>query len=84
MALVELFSRTGCHLCEVAKSEIEALREELAPEHLFDLKEFFIDGDPKLEAEYGIMVPVILINGKIHGYGRVERERMRSVLIKLS
>jgi glutaredoxin len=84
MALVELYSRTGCHLCEIAKAEIESLRNELSLEHRFDLKEIFIDGDPKLEAEYGIMVPVILINGKIHGFGRVERDRMRAALINLS
>ena len=68
---VEIISRHGCHLCEVALEELNSIRREID----FELIERFIDADPALESEYGFMVPVILIDGKMHGYGRVERER---------
>ncbi len=47
----------------------------------FDLKEAFIDGDSKLESDYGLMVPVILIDGKMHGYGRIERARFKAAIL---
>lgn len=47
----------------------------------FDLEESFIDGDSKLESEYGLMVPVILIDGKMHGYGRIERARFKAAIL---
>jgi len=73
---VIIYSRHGCHLCESARAELESIKSEID----FDLEESFIDGDAKLESEYGLMVPVILIDGKMHGYGRVERERFKAAI----
>jgi hypothetical protein len=44
------------------------------------IEEITIDGDPDLEREYGFMVPVIHIDGAMHGYGRVEEARLRRAL----
>jgi hypothetical protein len=41
-----------------------------------------VDADPELRAEYGDMVPVILIDGRQHGYYRVEEERFRRALTR--
>lgn len=57
---VVLYSRPGCHLCEVA-------REVLTIEHAhtpFELEEVSIEGDDALELEYGIRIPVIEIDGR--------------------
>ncbi len=41
----------------------------------FELDIKLIDGDIRLEEEYGEQVPVILIEDKIHDYWRVDLER---------
>jgi glutaredoxin len=57
--LVEIFSRPGCHLCDVAKEVIERVRQR----HDFSLKVTNIETDPRLEEVYGAEIPVITING---------------------
>lgn len=47
-----LYQRDDCHLCDLA---LEVLAAAGAPE--FD--SVFIDGDARLEARYGIRVPVL-------------------------
>ena len=68
---VVIYSRRGCHLCEVA----EKLVKEIQKDHEFELQIIYIDGDSGLEKEYGEEVPVTLINGKRHDYFRVDRAR---------
>ncbi|MEP7059953.1 MAG: glutaredoxin family protein [Actinomycetota bacterium] len=57
---VTLYSRPGCHLCDVARGVITAQRDRSA----FDLAEVDISGDDALELEYGIRIPVVLIDGE--------------------
>jgi hypothetical protein len=67
-----LLTRSGCHLCDVAKEAM--VRVELAsgePWHEVD-----IGGDRELEGEYGDRIPVVLLDGKEHGYWRVEEDRL--------
>lgn len=76
--LVTIYSRHGCHLCEVAVSTLELLRNEME----FDIEERFIDGDTALENAYGDHVPVIHINGEHHDFFRVDPDRFKSSLDK--
>jgi hypothetical protein len=39
-----------------------------------------VDADPQLASEYGDRVPVVLVDGKEHGYWRVEEARLRRAL----
>jgi glutaredoxin len=74
--VVTVVSRQGCHLCEVAEAEVARICGELdVPWETVD-----VDSDTELRAEYGDQVPVILIDGKEHGYWRVEEERFRAAL----
>ncbi len=57
---VVLYSAVGCHLCDRARATLEALREELG----FELRERDITGDPKLEAAYRELIPVVEIDGR--------------------
>jgi glutaredoxin len=57
---VTLFHAEGCHLCERARSQLHALREELG----FELEEIDIGGDPKLEADYREWLPVVEVDGE--------------------
>jgi hypothetical protein len=39
--------------------------------------ELDVESDIALEREYGDRVPVVLLDGREHGYWRVEEERLR-------
>jgi hypothetical protein len=39
-------------------------------------REVDISGDRELEGEYGDRIPVVLLDGKEHGYWRVEEARL--------
>jgi glutaredoxin len=71
MKKVTVYSRLGCHLCEIAIDRIKSTMDELK----FELDIKLIDNDIKLQEEYGEQVPVILIEGKVHDYWRVDLER---------
>lgn len=77
---VLLYSRSGCHLCDVALETLEKLQNELAMTSPFEIEVNLIDGQPDLEAEYGEQVPVTLIDGKVHDFWRVDPERFRTAL----
>lgn len=74
--LVTVYTRKGCHLCDVAIETLVLLQSELQ----FDIEKHFIDGDPELEEKYGEHVPVIHIDGQHHDFWRVDPERFRSSL----
>lgn len=71
-----LITRTGCHLCEEAEQTLRRLSAELG----FALQTRDVDADPALRAEYSDRVPVILLDGREHGYWRVEEPRFRAAL----
>ncbi|MSX65114.1 MAG: thioredoxin family protein [Actinobacteria bacterium] len=74
--LISVYSRHGCHLCEVAIEQLESMRAELA----FSIETIYIDGDLELEKLYGEQVPVIQIDGEHHDFWRVDPERFKSSL----
>ena len=76
---VTIYSRSNCHLCEVALSVLEQLQGEID----FAIEKLFIDNDSELEKKYGEQVPVILINGVMHDFFRVDPERFRNSISRL-
>jgi glutaredoxin len=60
MHQVVLYSRPGCHLCDVAREAILSLRERLG----FEFEEIDIEADEELELEYGIRIPVVEVDGE--------------------
>ena len=78
MVTVTVYSRQGCHLCEIAEKTLQELVEELA----FTLEILFIDGNAELEKLYGTEVPVIHINGEHHDLYRIDPVRFRTCLEK--
>ncbi|WAX55565.1 glutaredoxin family protein [Jatrophihabitans cynanchi] len=75
---VTLITRTGCHLCQDAEATLRRLAGELG----FGYRELDVDADPARRAEYSDRVPVILVDGKEHGYWRVEEPRLRAALAR--
>lgn len=76
MSTVTLLTRTGCHLCEQARPVLAGICEEYGA----SLLEVDVDAEPELRAEYGDRLPVFLIDGREHGYWRVEPARLRAAL----
>src|SRR2546426_253539 len=62
---VDLVTRAGCHLCDEALAELRALGVE---PRLRD-----VDGDPVLFTQFDFRVPVILVEGRVVGEGRLDR-----------
>jgi hypothetical protein len=67
-----LISRVDCHLCDVAKEAIARVAEQAG----VGWRDVDVDGDQALLDEYWDRVPVILLDGKEHGYWRVEEDRL--------
>ena len=55
-----LYTRRDCELCH----EMETVLNEVLPRFQADLKRIEIDGDAALEAQFGIEVPVLFVNGR--------------------
>ena len=73
---VTLLTRPGCHLCEDAR----VIVERVVAEEGAALTVQNVDLDLRLASEYGDRVPVVLVDGKEHGYWRVEEPRLRRAL----
>jgi glutaredoxin len=69
---VVLYSRSGCHLCEGAKTLLQAYG--LAPE------EIDITSDPALLQQYGECIPVVVIDGKERFRGRIDEILLRRLV----
>ena len=76
MKKVTVYSRSGCHLCEIAIDRIKSTMDELK----FELDIKLIDNDIKLQEEYGEQIPVILIDDQPHDYWRVDLDRFTAAI----
>jgi glutaredoxin len=73
---VVLFTRAGCHLCEVALEELTRAQHD----HGFALEKTDVDTDPELAARCGDSVPVFTVDGKVRFRGQVNPILMRRLL----
>jgi glutaredoxin len=71
-ARLTLISRPGCHLCEVAEEVLE--RVAAATGETWTTVD--VTDSVELERDYGDRVPVLLLDGREHGYWRVEEDRL--------
>ncbi|MBV8541556.1 MAG: glutaredoxin family protein [Pseudonocardiales bacterium] len=75
---VTLLVRADCHGCAAARADIARICAELdVPWRISD-----VDADPRLRAEYGDRVPVILVDGREHGFWTVHEQRLRAALTR--
>lgn len=75
---VTLLGKDGCHLCGDAREVVARVCAELG----VPWSERDIRDDPAELAEYADRVPVILLDGREHGYWRVEEDRLRRDLAR--
>ncbi|HEV2075299.1 MAG TPA: glutaredoxin family protein [Thermoleophilaceae bacterium] len=59
MPLVTLYGKPGCHLCEEARTVVEAVRADRG----FELREIDVSLDPVLHRRYGERIPVVAVDG---------------------
>ena len=67
-----LVTRPDCHLCEVAREALDRVAAAAGETWV----ERDVTTDLELEREYGDRVPVVLLDGREHGYWRVEEQRL--------
>ena len=60
---VVVYSRAGCHLCEVVKETLKQVEAQVEGEAKFQWREVDIDGDAELRQKYNEEVPVVFIDG---------------------
>ncbi len=76
VADVVLYSRKGCHLCEVVKESLA----KLSRQGDFHWREVDVDSDEELRRKFTDEVPVVFINGrKAFKYHLDEREFLRKL-----
>ena len=83
-ALLTLIGKPGCHLCDDARDLVESVVTKLAedpaaPAIVFE--ERSILDDAELHALYVEDIPVLLLNGKVHNYWRIDPLRLRTALL---
>ncbi len=67
-----LYTREGCHLCETARDVLLA--------HGLRVTMIDIDGDPALQKQYDVCVPVVVIDGQERFRGRVDPRLLERLL----
>jgi glutaredoxin len=60
MPIVTIYSKSDCHLCDIAKERVDRVRSRLS----FDLDIVDITHDEDLMTRYGERIPVIDIDGE--------------------
>ncbi len=72
MARLTLLTRPGCHLCAPAREAMARVATVAGEEWT----EVDVTTDADLERDYGDRLPVVLLDGREHGYWRVEEDRL--------
>lgn len=83
-ALLTLIGKPGCHLCDDARELVDSVVLKLADNPAAPaivLEERSILDDAELNALYVEDIPVLLINGKVHNYWRIDPLRLRTALL---
>jgi thiol-disulfide isomerase/thioredoxin len=76
--VVRLYSRPGCHLCDVMKATLEQVAASSSSP--IEIEQIDISTNADLEARYGLEIPVLEINGKKAAKYRVSEEALKKIL----
>jgi len=71
-----IYSRPGCHLCDDMKAVVRNVARTIP----LSLEEIDISTDPSLEAQYGLEIPVLMVEGKKAAKYRVGEAELRKIL----
>lgn len=73
---VVLYSRDRCPLCDEARD----ILLEMKKVSKFELREIDISTEDDLTERYGLMIPVVTINGVEVQYGKINRDVIKNYL----
>ncbi len=82
-----LIGKPGCHLCDDAEVAIADVLEQLAADPsvlngtTVTLEHLNLLDSADLMARYSEEIPVLLIDGKVHNYWRIDRPRLLEALV---
>ncbi|WP_022889395.1 glutaredoxin family protein [Agromyces italicus] len=77
-----LIGKPGCHLCDDAREVVQAVMAEFEQDAAcrISLDEQSILDDEALRARYAEEIPVLLIDGEVHTYWRVDPVRLKTAI----
>ena len=81
-----LLSKPGCHLCDDARqvvADVLATIPQRDGSASVDFDEKSILDDPELHELYVEDIPVLLINGLVHNYWRIDPARLHTALLEV-
>ena len=73
-----LIGKPGCHLCEEAGAVVADVIADFDGEVTLVEKNILEDG--VLFEKYSEEIPVLLVNGEVHNYWRIDPERLKAAL----
>jgi hypothetical protein len=83
--VLTLIGKPGCHLCDDARDVVSAVLAELAasasdPVVVFEEKSIL--DDAALHERFVEEIPVVLINGAVHNYWRIDPVRLKTAILE--
>ncbi|WP_272976961.1 glutaredoxin family protein [Deinococcus geothermalis] len=75
LPVLTLYTRAGCHLCEQAQANLQALEYRYEP--------LDVDRVPALKARYGDDVPVLALGERVLLKGVLSRGRLSALKLQL-
>jgi len=77
-----LIGKPGCHLCDDAREVVRAVMAEFERDASCSvhLEEQSILDDEALRDRYAEEIPVLLIDGEVHDYWRVDPVRLKTAI----
>lgn len=82
-----LIGKPGCHLCDDARLVVNTVAAEFKAAHTgvnasvqVRVEELNILEDQSLFSKYSEEIPVLLIDGNVHNYWRIDPVRLRDAL----
>jgi glutaredoxin len=73
---VILVGKPGCHLCDDARAIVAVVCDETG----VAWREVSILDDPELADRYAEQIPVVLVDGVVHDFWRVDAGRLRQAV----
>ena len=73
---VTLVGKPGCHLCDQARDTVVAVCADTGA----SWEELSILDDPVLADRFSEQIPVILVDGAVHDFWRVDAQRLTAAI----
>jgi predicted thioredoxin/glutaredoxin len=79
MAVIDVYSRQGCHLCEVLVEDLMELVNRRASVRVHD-----IDSRPDWREKYDVRVPVVELDGEVLSEFKLDPDAVNRALARLA